>query len=214
MGSAIQLRCKTVVLIFECLYITWSNKAVVFPLPAQTLAYIYTPENTLIYKSKVERLFGLLHYFQEENLYLRLSGCHSHSSWVPARWPTFGASTDLSTELPGMRSWTCVLEPCNSQHSSKHLPRLWVTPAFASFSVKEPTTPVHPVSPSVSRTTLTVLSPTLLPTLQPVAPGQHHPSTLYPAAYIFHPLAPDEKCKVPCSFSQPNLLRSFCPERQ
>lgn len=119
----------------------------------------------------------------------------THTSWVPAHWSAFDASTDLSTDLSGMRSCTSVLYSCSSQHCSKHHSWLWVILDFNSFSPKQPTTSIHEVPKPVSCTTITVLSLTQLPTLQPVAQDQQHPSVLYPAAYTFHPLAPHKKLK-------------------
>lgn len=80
-----------------------------------------------------------------------------------------------------------------------------VAPDYGSLltdwlSVKEPTT-----SAQLSLSFCQLYSPLFSLWLRASIILQH----LILLLYIFHPLAANEKWKVPCSFSQPNLQRSF-----
>lgn len=189
----------------EKLQVFWSDEAVSLPIPFSD-SHIYTPESTVTYKSKAGRFYYL---------HVCGSGQHSHSGLVPAPWPTPDASTNLGTDLAGMRLDLCQSSlgySCNSQQCYKRSHWLLVVLSPAS-PVKQPSTCSQPASPGLLSScccpfpepTPSLFSPWLRVSIIP------HSLILL---LIFHPLAPTKKWKVPYSFSQPNLLKSFCPERQ
>lgn len=101
--------------------------------------------------------------------------------------PHFDASTDLSTTFQAWGHRVVSLTPA----APNIIPDPGLLPALTHcmWNSPSPSSILSPTQTSLSFPQICTL------TLQAVVQGQHHPGILYPTAYIFHPPAPDEKCK-------------------